>query len=46
VSLCRQLEVAARANQLADSADLLDRVEEQWALVRRELVALRDGGQA
>jgi HPt (histidine-containing phosphotransfer) domain-containing protein len=46
VSLCRQLEVAARANQLADSADLLDRVEEQWALVRPELAALRDRGQA
>jgi HPt (histidine-containing phosphotransfer) domain-containing protein len=43
-SLCRRLEVAARANELAGSADLVDRVEAQWALVRHALADLRDGG--
>ena len=44
-SLCRRLEAAARADDLAGSAELIDRVDEQWALVQRELVALRDGAQ-
>jgi HPt (histidine-containing phosphotransfer) domain-containing protein len=44
-SLCRRLEDAARADDLARSGDLIDRVDEQWALVQRELVALRDGAQ-
>jgi HPt (histidine-containing phosphotransfer) domain-containing protein len=45
VSLCRRLEVAARANELAGSADLIDRIEMHWALVRREVTALRGGWQ-
>lgn len=45
VSLCRRLEVAARANDLADSADLLDAADAQWTLVSKELTALRDGGR-
>jgi HPt (histidine-containing phosphotransfer) domain-containing protein len=45
VSLCRRLEVAARANDLAGSADLLDAVDAQWTLVSKELTALRDGGR-
>ena len=44
-SLCRRLEVAARANDLAGSADLLDAVDAQWTLVSKELTALRDGGR-
>lgn len=44
-SLCRRLEVAARADELAGSAELIDRVEEQWAIVQRELVALRAGAR-
>jgi histidine phosphotransfer protein HptB len=44
-SLCRRLEAAARADELADAADLIDRVELQWALVRHELTAIRDGEQ-
>jgi HPt (histidine-containing phosphotransfer) domain-containing protein len=42
VSLCRRLEVAARANDLAGSADLLDAVDVQWTLVSKELTALRN----
>jgi HPt (histidine-containing phosphotransfer) domain-containing protein len=42
-SLCRRLELAARADELAGSAELIDRVEAQWALVRRALTAVRDG---
>jgi HPt (histidine-containing phosphotransfer) domain-containing protein len=45
VSLCRRLEVAARADDLAGSADLLDAVDAQWTLVRTELTALRDSGR-
>jgi HPt (histidine-containing phosphotransfer) domain-containing protein len=45
VSLCRRLEVAARADDLAGSADLLDAVDAQWTLVSTELTALRDGGR-
>ena len=45
VSLCRRLEVAARANDLAGSADLLDAVDAQWTLVSKELTELRDGGR-
>jgi HPt (histidine-containing phosphotransfer) domain-containing protein len=44
-SLCRRLELAARANELAGSADLVDRVETQWAVVRQALTAVRDRGQ-
>ena len=44
-SLCGRIEAAAQADELADHADLIDRVDVQWALVRRELMALRDGGQ-
>ncbi len=44
-SLCRRLEVAARANELAGSHDLIDRVDVQWALVLRELTALREQGR-
>jgi HPt (histidine-containing phosphotransfer) domain-containing protein len=44
-SLCRRLEVAARADDLAGSADLLDAVDAEWMLVRTELTALRDGGR-
>jgi HPt (histidine-containing phosphotransfer) domain-containing protein len=43
-SLCRELESAARADELAGSADLIDRVDAQLALVRRELAAVRDEG--
>ncbi len=45
VSLCRRLEVAARANDLAGSADLLDAVDVQWTLVSKELTALRNNGR-
>ena len=45
VSLCRRLEEAARANDLAGSADLLDAVDVQWTLVSKELTALRGGGR-
>jgi HPt (histidine-containing phosphotransfer) domain-containing protein len=41
-SLCRRLEVAARVNELAGSADLIDRVEVQWARVRQAHTAVRD----
>jgi HPt (histidine-containing phosphotransfer) domain-containing protein len=43
-SLCRRLELAARDGELADSRDLIDRVDAQWALVLEELTALRDEG--
>jgi HPt (histidine-containing phosphotransfer) domain-containing protein len=42
-ALCRQLEAAARSNELAGSAELIDRVDVQWVRVRRELAELRDG---
>ncbi len=42
VSLCRRLEEAARANDLAGSADLLHAVDVQWTRVSKELTALRD----
>jgi HPt (histidine-containing phosphotransfer) domain-containing protein len=42
-SLCRRLEVAARADELGGSAELIDRVDDEWALVQRELEALRAG---
>jgi HPt (histidine-containing phosphotransfer) domain-containing protein len=45
VSLCRRLEVAARANDLAGSADLLAAADAQWTLVSKELTELRDGGR-
>lgn len=45
VSLCRRLEEAARADDLAGSADLLDAVNVQWTLVSKELTALRGGGR-
>jgi HPt (histidine-containing phosphotransfer) domain-containing protein len=45
VSLCRRLEVAARAKDLAGSADLLDAVDVQWTLVSEELTALRNRGR-
>jgi hypothetical protein len=45
VSLCRRLEVAARANDLAGSADLLDAVDAQWTLVSKELTELRAGAR-
>jgi HPt (histidine-containing phosphotransfer) domain-containing protein len=45
VSLCRRLELAARANDVAGSADLLDAVDVQWTLVSEELAALRKRGQ-
>ena len=45
VSLCRRLEMAAHANDLGGSADLLDAVDVQWTLVSKELTALRDGGR-
>ena len=45
VSLCRRLEVAARANDLAGSADLLDAADAQWTLVSKMLAELRDGGR-
>jgi HPt (histidine-containing phosphotransfer) domain-containing protein len=45
VSLCRRLEEAARANDLAGSADLLDAVDVQWTLVSKELTALRGRGR-
>jgi HPt (histidine-containing phosphotransfer) domain-containing protein len=45
VSLCRRLEVAARANDLAGSADLLDAVDAQWTLVSKELTELRNRGR-
>lgn len=44
-SLCRRLELAARTNELAGIADLIDRVETQWALVRQDLTAVRDRGE-
>jgi HPt (histidine-containing phosphotransfer) domain-containing protein len=43
VSLCRRLEIAARADELAGSAHLIDRVDVQLVLVCRELTTLRDG---
>jgi HPt (histidine-containing phosphotransfer) domain-containing protein len=43
-SLCRRLEAAARADELTGSAELIDRVDAELAVVRRELAALRDGG--
>jgi HPt (histidine-containing phosphotransfer) domain-containing protein len=42
-SLCRRLEAAARAVELVGSAELIDQVEAQWALVRRALTPVRDG---
>jgi HPt (histidine-containing phosphotransfer) domain-containing protein len=45
VSLCRRLEIAARENELAANRDLIDRVDAEWALVRPELTALRDGAR-
>jgi HPt (histidine-containing phosphotransfer) domain-containing protein len=42
-SLCRRLEVAARKNDLAESHDLIDRVDVEWTRVRRALTALREG---
>ncbi len=44
VSLCRRLAEAARANDLAGSADRLDAVDVQWTLVSKELTALRGRG--
>jgi HPt (histidine-containing phosphotransfer) domain-containing protein len=44
-SLCRRLEVAAGANELADSRGLIDRVDGQWTRVREELTTLRDRGR-
>jgi HPt (histidine-containing phosphotransfer) domain-containing protein len=43
-SLCRRLEAAARADELTGSAELIDRVDAELTVVRRELTALRDGG--
>jgi HPt (histidine-containing phosphotransfer) domain-containing protein len=43
VALCRQLEVAARAHELAASVQLIDRVDVELSIVSRELAALRDG---
>jgi HPt (histidine-containing phosphotransfer) domain-containing protein len=45
VSLCRRLEEAARANDLASGADLLDAVDVQWTLVSKELTLLRGRGR-
>jgi HPt (histidine-containing phosphotransfer) domain-containing protein len=42
-SLSRQLEEAARRDELADAAGLLDDVERCWALVRRDLELLGQG---
>lgn len=44
-SLCRRLEVAAHEGELAANRDLIDRIDAQWALVKRELATMRDGGQ-
>jgi HPt (histidine-containing phosphotransfer) domain-containing protein len=44
VSLCREMEAAARETALADVTDLIDRIERQWKLVRRDLAALSDRG--
>jgi histidine phosphotransfer protein HptB len=44
-SLCRRLETAARANELTGGEELIDRVDVQWTLVRRELSALRNRGR-
>jgi HPt (histidine-containing phosphotransfer) domain-containing protein len=42
-ALCRRLETSARADELAGSAELIDRIEAEWALVERELATLRNG---
>jgi len=42
-SLCRRLEVAARAGELGANRDLIDRVDAEWARVRHALTALRGG---
>ena len=42
-ALCRRLEVAAGADELAASHELIDRVDDEWARVREQLLALRDG---
>jgi HPt (histidine-containing phosphotransfer) domain-containing protein len=42
--LCRRLEVAAAAGELAGSRPLVERVEDEWTRVREALSVLRDGG--
>ena len=42
-SLCRQLEAAARADELAGAAEMVDHVEQCWALVRGDLASLGQG---
>jgi HPt (histidine-containing phosphotransfer) domain-containing protein len=42
-SLCRRLEAAARTDELAGAAGLVDRVEQCWALVRGDLDSLGQG---
>jgi HPt (histidine-containing phosphotransfer) domain-containing protein len=41
-ALCRRLEVAASANELADSRGLIDAVDGQWTRVREALTTLRN----
>jgi HPt (histidine-containing phosphotransfer) domain-containing protein len=42
-SLCRRLEAAARADELAAAAGLVDHVEQSWVLVRSDLTSLGQG---
>jgi HPt (histidine-containing phosphotransfer) domain-containing protein len=44
-TLCRRLEVALQEGEVTANRDLIDRIDAQWALVKRELAAVRDGVQ-
>ena len=41
-ALCRRLEAAAGKDELASGSELIDRVDDEWARVREELLALRE----
>jgi HPt (histidine-containing phosphotransfer) domain-containing protein len=43
-SLCRRLEEAARAGEIAGERGSIDRLDEQWTHVRSALIVLRDQG--
>jgi HPt (histidine-containing phosphotransfer) domain-containing protein len=43
-AVCQQAEAAAGAGDLAAVASQLDEIEDEWARVRGELLALRDAG--
>ena len=45
-SLCRRLEGAARMDELAGAAELIDEVERCWAVVSRDLDSLGQGSPA